>query len=60
MTVSTATLHNADLIDAKDIRINDWVEVTRAGTDTTAARIVQILQGVGMKPMTDGFSPSIR
>jgi heavy metal translocating P-type ATPase len=28
------------------------VEVTRAGGDTTAARIVQILQGVGMKPMT--------
>ena len=31
VTVSTATLHNADLIDAKDIRIGDWVEVTRAG-----------------------------
>ena len=31
MTVSTATLHNADLIAAKDIRIGDWVEVTRAG-----------------------------
>jgi len=31
VTVSTATLHNAALIEAKDIRIGDWVEVTRAG-----------------------------
>ncbi|HKW42058.1 MAG TPA: NAD-dependent DNA ligase LigA [Gemmatimonadales bacterium] len=31
VTVSTATLHNFDLIDAKDIREGDWVEVTRAG-----------------------------
>jgi len=31
VTISTATLHNADLIAAKDIRIGDWVEVTRAG-----------------------------
>jgi DNA ligase (NAD+) len=31
VTVSTATLHNADLIAAKDIRIGDTVEVTRAG-----------------------------
>jgi DNA ligase (NAD+) len=31
VTVSTASLHNADLIEAKDIRIGDWVEVTRAG-----------------------------
>ncbi|HWO87607.1 MAG TPA: NAD-dependent DNA ligase LigA [Gemmatimonadales bacterium] len=31
VTVSTATLHNADLIAAKDIRPGDWVEVTRAG-----------------------------
>jgi DNA ligase (NAD+) len=31
VTVSTATLHNADLIAAKDIRVDDWVEVTRAG-----------------------------
>jgi DNA ligase (NAD+) len=31
VTVSTATLHNADLIETKDIRIDDWVEVTRAG-----------------------------
>jgi len=31
VTVSTATLHNADLIEAKDIRVGDWVEVTRAG-----------------------------
>ena len=30
-TVSQAALHNADLIAAKDIRIGDWVEVTRAG-----------------------------
>ena len=31
VTVSSATLHNAELIAAKDIRIGDWVEVTRAG-----------------------------
>jgi DNA ligase (NAD+) len=31
VTVSQATLHNFDLIAAKDIRIGDWVEVTRAG-----------------------------
>ncbi len=30
-TVSQAALHNADLVAAKDIRIGDWVEVTRAG-----------------------------
>ena len=31
VTISNATLHNADLIAAKDIREGDWVEVTRAG-----------------------------
>jgi DNA ligase (NAD+) len=31
VTVSSATLHNAELIAAKDIRVGDWVEVTRAG-----------------------------
>ena len=31
VTVSNATLHNAELIAAKDIRQGDWVEVTRAG-----------------------------
>ena len=31
VTVSNATLHNAALIAAKDIRVGDWVEVTRAG-----------------------------
>ena len=31
VTVSNATLHNEDLIEQKDIRIGDWVEVMRAG-----------------------------
>jgi DNA ligase (NAD+) len=31
VTVSTATLHNSDLIAARDIREGDYVEVTRAG-----------------------------
>jgi DNA ligase (NAD+) len=31
VTVSNATLHNFDLIEARDIREGDWVEVTRAG-----------------------------
>ncbi len=31
VTVSTAALHNAALVEAKDIRIGDWVEATRAG-----------------------------
>ena len=31
VTVSNATLHNAELIEAKDIRVGDWLEVTRAG-----------------------------
>ncbi len=31
VTVSKATLHNMDLIEAKDIRVGDFVEVTRAG-----------------------------
>jgi DNA ligase (NAD+) len=31
VTVSNATLHNQDLIAARDIRVGDWVEVTRAG-----------------------------
>ncbi len=31
VTVSTATLHNEDQIEQKDIRIGDWVEVVRAG-----------------------------
>jgi DNA ligase (NAD+) len=31
VTVSSATLHNADLVATKDIREGDWVEVTRAG-----------------------------
>ena len=31
VTVSKATLHNADLIAQKDIRVGDWVEVVRAG-----------------------------
>ena len=31
VTVSTATLHNFELIKAKDIREGDFVEVTRAG-----------------------------
>ncbi len=31
VTVSSATLHNEDLIETKDLRIGDWVEVVRAG-----------------------------
>ncbi|MGH7531254.1 MAG: NAD-dependent DNA ligase LigA [Gemmatimonadales bacterium] len=31
VTVSNATLHNAAIIEAKDLRVGDWVEVTRAG-----------------------------
>ncbi len=31
VTVSRATLHNMDLIEAKDVRVGDFVEVTRAG-----------------------------
>jgi len=31
VTVSNATLHNEDLIEQKDLRIGDWVEVMRAG-----------------------------
>ncbi len=31
VTVTNATLHNAQLITQKDIRIGDWVEVVRAG-----------------------------
>ncbi|HEX6105126.1 MAG TPA: NAD-dependent DNA ligase LigA, partial [Gemmatimonadales bacterium] len=31
VTVSSATLHNEELIAQKDIRIGDWVEVIRAG-----------------------------
>jgi DNA ligase (NAD+) len=31
VTVSNATLHNEDIIAAKDIREGDWVEVVRAG-----------------------------
>ena len=31
VTVSRATLHNMDVIAAKDIRVGDFVEVTRAG-----------------------------
>ena len=31
VTITTATLHNDELIAQKDIRIGDWVEVIRAG-----------------------------
>jgi DNA ligase (NAD+) len=31
VTVSSATLHNEELISQKDIRIGDWVELIRAG-----------------------------
>lgn len=31
VTVSSATLHNDELIAAKDLRLGDWVEVVRAG-----------------------------
>jgi len=45
VTVSQATLHNADLILAKDIRAGDFVEVTRAGEV-----IPQVLGPVREKP----------
>jgi len=45
VTITTATLHNADLIAAKDIREGDWVEVTRAGEV-----IPQVLGPVRDKP----------
>ncbi|MFI5281308.1 MAG: NAD-dependent DNA ligase LigA [Gemmatimonadales bacterium] len=45
VTVSQATLHNADLIAAKDIRAGDFVEVTRAGEV-----IPQVLGPVRDKP----------
>jgi DNA ligase (NAD+) len=45
VTVSNATLHNAALIAAKDIRVGDWVEVTRAGEV-----IPQILGPVNDRP----------
>lgn len=31
VTISSATLHNEEIIAQKDIRIGDWVEVVRAG-----------------------------
>lgn len=31
VTISSATLHNAEIIAEKDIRIGDWVEIVRAG-----------------------------
>jgi DNA ligase (NAD+) len=31
VTISSATLHNEEIITQKDIRIGDWVEVVRAG-----------------------------
>jgi DNA ligase (NAD+) len=31
VTISSATLHNGEIIAQKDIRIGDWVEVVRAG-----------------------------
>ena len=31
VTISTATLHNEEIIAQKDIRVHDWVEIVRAG-----------------------------
>jgi DNA ligase (NAD+) len=31
VTISSATLHNGEIIAQKDIRVGDWVEVVRAG-----------------------------
>jgi DNA ligase (NAD+) len=31
VTISTATLHNEDVVAQKDVRVGDWVEVIRAG-----------------------------
>ncbi|HXV86056.1 MAG TPA: NAD-dependent DNA ligase LigA [Gemmatimonadales bacterium] len=56
VTVSNATLHNFDLIEAKDIRVGDWVEVTRAGEV-----IPQVLGPVRERPRgAERFKPPVR
>lgn len=50
VTVSAATLHNEDLINQKDIRVGDRVEVIRAG---------EVIPQV-IRPILDGVDPSTR
>ena len=47
VTVSQATLHNADLIAAKDIREGDWVEVMRAGE--VIPQVIGVVRKAGVK-----------
>ena len=50
VTVSAATLHNEELINQKDIRVGDRVEVIRAG---------EVIPQV-IRPVLDGVDPSTR
>src|SRR2546423_1188171 len=55
VTVSTATLHNFDLIEAKDIREGDWVEVTRAGegfAEKSAQQLGDAIQASKRQPLS--------
>lgn len=42
VTVSRATLHNEDYIEKKDVKINDWVKVGRAGD--VIPRIMEVIK----------------
>ena len=50
VTVSSATLHNEDLIAQKDIREGDWVEIIRAG---------EVIPQV-VRPVLEGVDPKTR
>ena len=51
VTVTHATLHNMDLIQAKDIRVGDFVEVTRAG------EVIPQILGPVLSKRQDGVDP---